>query len=231
MVAVPVIEVGESEFQLSSFLRAYWFLFFFISLFAALSVFLTRTFSGLGTTDPVFDVLGIPFNLQEISIATCLLITFLGVFAVLWAAFAEPRDRPIFYYFIGVEAFKRLLLVIPLVVLTLTLTAWIYITYTQVLAVIFSLVGFCLGIVIFSSILVLISRNTRIRRIILATIAYALIVFCASLASLLAVNLRTIALFYTPLVFFIYAMGIASVFYIIATLIFEMIIPFFQRWL
>lgn len=230
MVPAPVITVGESEFQLSAFLRSYWFLFVFITLFAALTVFLTRIFPATGTSEPVFELLGISFNLQEISIASCLLITYLGIFAVLWVAFAEPRDRPIFYYFIGVEAFKRLLLVIPLVVLVLTLTTWIYLTYTQVLAVIFSLIAFCLGMVVFSSILVLISRNTRIRRIVLATMTYALVVFFVTLASLLAVNIRNIPQIFTPIIFFMFAMGIASVFYIIATLIFEMILPLFEGW-
>ena len=230
MVSAPVITVGESEFQLSAFLRSYWFLFVFITLFAALTVFLTRIFPATGSSEPVFELLGISFNLQEISIASCLLITYLGIFAVLWAAFAEPRDRPIFYYFIGVEAFKRLLLVIPLVVLVLTLTTWIYLTYTQVLAVIFSLIAFCLGMVVFSSILVLISRNTRIRRIVLATMTYALVVFFVTLASLLAVKIRNIPQIFTPIIFFMFAMGIASVFYIIATLIFEMILPLFQGW-
>ncbi|HNQ28974.1 MAG: hypothetical protein A4E36_02200 [Methanoregulaceae archaeon PtaB.Bin009] len=230
MVPLPVIEVGEKEFQLSSFLRAYWFLFIFVSIFTALTAFLTQTFSGHGSREPIFELLGIPFDLQEISIASCLLITYLGVFALLWAAFAEPRDRPIFYYFIGVEAFKRLLLVIPLVVLMLTLTTWINLVHTQVMAVIFSLIGFCLGIVVFSSILVLVSRNTRIRRFVLATMTYALVVFVVSLASLLAINLRSVPLVYTPAIFFIYAMGISSVFYIIATLIFEIILPLFQGW-
>lgn len=230
MAPVPVIAVGENEFQLSSFLRAYWFLFVFITLFAALTVFLTRIFPATGSSEPVLEILGIPFDLQEIGIASCLLITYLGIFAVLWAAFAEPRDRPIFYYFIGIEAFKRLLLVIPLVVLVLTLTTWIYLTYTQVLAVIFSIIAFCLGMVVFSSILVLISRTARIRRIVLATMTYALVVFFVTLASLLAVNVRTIPQIFTPLVFFVFAMGIASVFYIIATLIFEIILPLFQGW-
>jgi len=229
MVPIPIIEVGEGKFQLNTFLRAYWYLFVFISLFGALSVFLTCTFSGLSQGESFFNVLGIPFNLQEISISACLLITFLGIFAVLWAAFAEPRDKPIFYYFIGMEAFKRLLLVIPLTILILSLTAWISITFTQVLTVIFSLVGFCLGIVIFSSILILISRNTGIRRIVLATMIYALVVFCLSLAFLLFADIRNTSQIYIPLLFFVYAMGIASVFYVIANLIFEIIIPLFQR--
>ena len=229
MVPIPVIEVGEGEFKLNTFLRAYWYLFVFISLFAALSVILTFSFSDLTKGESFIDVLGIPFNLQEISIAASLLITFLGVFAVLWAAFAEPRDKPIFYYFIGIEAFKRLLLVIPLVVLIIALVTWISITFSEVLTVIFSLVSFCLGIVIFSSILVLISRNTSIRRIVLATMTYALIVFCLSLAFLLCIDLRSISQLSIPLVYFVYAMGIASVFYVIANLIFEIILPLFQR--
>ncbi len=229
MVPVPVIEVGEHEFQLNTFLRAYWYLCVFISLFAALSVILTSTFSGAGRGESLFEILGIPFDLQEISIAASLLITFLGVFAVLWAAFAEPRDKPIFYYFIGIEAFKRLLLVIPLVVLIISLTTWIYLTFDTVLMVMFSLVSFCLGIVIFSSILVLISKNTGIKKIVLATMTYALIVFCFSLAFLLLINIRDISPVYIPLVFFVYAMGIASVFYVIANLIFEIILPLFQK--
>lgn len=226
---VSFIEVGEREFQLSSFLRVNWFLFVFISLFAGLTAFLVQIFTGSRNSEPVFALLGIPFDLQEISIASCLLITYLGVFAVLWAAFAEPRDRPIFYYFIGVEAFKRLLLVIPLVLLVLTLTTWIYLAFTQVLAIMFSLIGFCLGIVVFSSILVIISKNIRIRRIVIGTMTYALGVFCVSLTLLLAINIRSIPIVYSPLIFFIFAMGIASVFYIIATLIFEIILPLFYK--
>jgi len=99
-----------------------------------------------------------------------------------------------------------------------------------VLAVIFSLIAFCLGMVVFSSILVLISRNTRIRRIVLATMTYALVVFFVTLAWLLAVNIRSISQIFTPIIFFMFAMGIASVFYIIATLIFEIILPLFQGW-
>lgn len=229
MVPVPVIEVGESEFQLNHFLRSYWYLFVLLSLFAALSVILTLTSLELRQEETFFELLGIPFNLQEIGIASCLVLGFLCLFAVLWAAFAEPRDRPIFYYFIGVESFKRLLLVIPLVILMLSLTAWIAITFTQILTIIFSFVGFCLGIVCFSSVLIVLSRNTTIKRIVLVTMVYALIIFCLSLAFLLLVNIRSIPAIYYPLIYFVYALGIASVFYVIANLIFEIILPLFQK--
>ncbi len=229
MVPVPVIEVGEGKFQLNNFIRAYWYLFVLISLFTSLSVILTLTSSELGSDKTLFELLGIPFNMQEICIASCLALAYLCLFAVLWAAFAEPRDKPIFYYFIGVESFKRLLLVIPLVILMLSLTAWIALAFTQVLTIIFSFVGFCLGIVCFSSILIVLSKNTTIKRIVLVTMVYALLIFCFSLAFLLLVDLRNISSLYYPLIYFVYAMGIASVFYVIANLIFEIVLPLFEK--
>ncbi|MCQ8894256.1 MAG: hypothetical protein NQU46_06455 [Methanolinea sp.] len=229
MAPGPVIEVGDGEFQLNSFLREYWYLFIFIALFAALSIFLALVFSTLGNSHTLFPIFGLTLDLQVITLGASLLTTYLGIFTLLWTAFEKPFNRPIFYYFIGIEAFKRLLLVIPVFVLATTLTLWISNVYPGVGLVIFSLGGFSAGIVIFSSILVLITRTIRIKNIILATMVYALSVFLVSFSFLLLVTVRRIPEMAIPLVLLMYAMGIAAVFYIIATLIFEIIIPLVRR--
>jgi hypothetical protein len=230
MSSVPVIAIEDTEFHLSKFLRLNWSLFLIIAIFSVLSGYLTLSFSPYAVHPGVVAFLGIDFNMQEISIATCILIAFLGSLAVLWEAFAAPRDKPIFYYFIGMESFKRLLLIVPLFMLVIALAIWTSAIFPHVVIIIFSIVGFCLGIVIFSSLLVLISRAARIRRIILTTMAYALLVFFISLGILLSVNFRAIDESFIPVALFVYAMGTAAVFYIIATLIFEMILPWLYRW-
>jgi len=225
MSPVPVIEIEETEFQLGRFLRANWFMLIIISIFAALSAFLTIIFPEPGNPAAAVDIFSVTFNLQEICVSSSLLITFLGSFAILWASFAEPRDKPIFYYFIGVESFERLLLVIPLFVLITSLSLWIATKFPGVFTVIFSVVAFCLGIVIFSTLLVYISRATRIRKIAYTTIGYSLCIFIVSLYFLISVDFQTITSYYIPVLFFIYATGTAAVFYVIVTLIFEVIIP------
>lgn len=229
MSPVPVIEVDDSEFQLNRFLRAYWFLFLFISIFAGLSVILAILFPKSGSSPLHLLGIGLPLDLQEIAIAACVLISYLGAFAVLWAAFAQPRDKPIFYYFLGVESFKRLLLVIPLFVFVTALAFLVATSYPGIFLIIFSIIGFCLGIVVFSSFLVLITRTIRIRKIVFTTILYSLAVFLISLAILLTIDFRSMDPVWTPVVFFMYALGTAAVFYVIATLIFEMILPVFYR--
>jgi hypothetical protein len=225
MSPVPFIEVEETEFQLGRFLRTNWFLLMIISIFAALSAFLTVIFPEPGNAAAAVEIFGIQFNLQEICVSTSLLITYLGSFAVLWASFAEPKDKPIFYYFIGVESFKRLLLVISLFVLVTSLSLWVAIKFPDVFTVIFSVIAFCLGIVVFSTLLVYISRATRIRKIAYTTIGYSLGIFIVSLFLLISIDLQAIVAYYVPILFFIYAMGTAAVFYVIVTLIFEVIIP------
>ncbi|MDI9632868.1 MAG: hypothetical protein QFX32_02275 [Methanolinea sp.] len=225
MVPVPVIEVEEGEFRLHAFLRAYWYLFVFVSLFSALTVFLAISYS-ISTEIPVtFSYAGALFDLRVVSMGASLLITYLGALAVLWTAFEKPAGRPIFYYFIGIEAFKRLLLVVPLVTLLVALTIWICNFYRGILTYMFSIIGFCAGLVAFSTVLVLISRTARVKNIILATTGYALAVFFASLAILLLVDIGKLPDFLGPVILFILAMGIASVFFIVATLIFEILIP------
>ena len=232
MSPVPFIEVEETEFQLGRFLRTNWFLLMIISIFAALSAFLTVIFPEPGNAAAAVEIFGIQFNLQEICVSTSLLITYLGSFAVLWASFAEPKDKPIFYYFIGVESFKRLLLVISLFVLVTSLSLWVAIKFPDVFTVIFSVIAFCLGIVVFSTLLVYISRATRIRKIAYTTIVYSLGIFIGSLFFLISIDLQSIISYYVPILpilFFIYAMGTAAVFYVIMTLIFEVIIPVVKR--
>ena len=228
MSPVPFIEIDDPEFQLGRFLRANWFLFIFISLFAALSVFLTVLLPEPGQQAAMVHIFGIEFNLQEICVASSVLITFVGSFTALWAAFAEPRDKPIFYYFIGIESFKRLVLIIPLFVMITSLSLWISLKFPKMFMVIFSVVAFCLGIVVFSTLLVYISRTTRIKKIIFTTIGYSLVIFLISLFFLLSIDLTSIATFYVPILFFVYALGTAAVFYVIITLIFELIIPLFK---
>lgn len=225
MSPVPVIEIEETEFQLGSFLRANWFLLLIVSLFSALSAFLAILFPDTGSSSATLVLFGATFNLQEICVSSSLLITYLGSFAVLWTSFAEPRDKPIFYYFIGIESFKRLLLVIPLFVLVTSLSLWIAAKFPGVFTVIFSVVAFCLGIGIFSTVLVFISRATRVRKIAYTTIGYSLCIFIISLYFLIYVDFKTIIPYYIPILFFIYAMGTAAVFYVLVTLIFEVIIP------
>lgn len=228
MVPVPVIEVGEGEFRLNNFLRVYWYLFIFIAMFSAFTVFLASSFSAITEASKVFSFWGVTFDLQVISISASLLVTYLGIATILWTAFEKPVARPIFYYFIGIEAFKRLLLVIPLILLVLALTVWICNLYSGVLIVIFTLVGFCAGIVVFSTVLVLISRTTRVRNIIPVTITYALAVFFVALGLLLLIDIRSLPDYLSPFILFLFAMGIASVFFIIVTLIFEILMPLFR---
>jgi hypothetical protein len=225
MSTIPVIEIEETKFQLGSFLRANWFLLLIISIFSALSAFLAVLFPETGNYSVTMVLFGAVFNLQEICVSSSLLITYLGSFAVLWTSFAEPRDKPIFYYFTGIESFKRLLLVIPLFVLVTSLSFWIAAKFPSVFTVIFSVVAFCLGIVIFSTVLVFISRATRVRKIAYTTIGYSLCIFIISLYFLIYIDFRTIIPYYIPILFFIYAMGTAAVFYVLVTLIFEVIIP------
>jgi len=94
--------------------------------------------------------------------------------------------------------------------------------------VIFTLVGFCAGIVVFSTVLVLISRTTRVRNIIAVTITYALAVFFVALGLLLLIDIRSLPDYLSPFILFLFAMGIASVFFIIVTLIFEILMPLFR---
>lgn len=196
-----------------------------ISLFAALSAFLTVIFPEPGNPAAAVEIYGVLFNLQEICVSSSLLITFLGSFAVLWASFAEPQDKPIFYYFIGIESFKRLLLVIPLFILITSLALWAAIKFPNVFTIILSVVGFCIGVVIFSTLLVYLSRATRIKNIAFTTIVYSLVIFILSLFILISVEFKGLPAYCVPIVFFIYAMGTAAVFYVIVTLIFEVILP------
>ncbi|HPC55449.1 MAG TPA: hypothetical protein PK679_05510 [Methanolinea sp.] len=229
MVPVPVIEVGEGEFRLNTFLRTYWYLFIFIAFFCAITIILALTFLPITGTTATFSIIGVTFDLQAISIGASLLVTYLGVSTILWTAFEKPVARPIFYYFIGIEAFKRLLLLIPLVSLVLALTIWIYTLYPGVLIVIFALVGFCAGLVVFASVLVLISRASSVRNIVMVTITYALVVFFVTLGLLLFIDIRSLPDYFSPFTLFLFAMGIASVFYILMTLIFEIIMPVFSK--
>jgi hypothetical protein len=229
MVPVPVIEVGEGEFRLNTFLRTYWYLFIFIAFFSAITIALSLMFIPVTSSTASFSFIGVTFDLQVISIGASLLVTYPGIFTILWTAFEKPVERPIFYYFIGIEAFKRLLLIIPLVSLILALTAWIYTLYPAVLIVVFALIGFCTGIVVFSSVLVLISRTSRVRNIVMVTITYALGVFFVALGLLLFIDIRSLPDYFSPFILFLFAVGISSVFYILVTLIFEILIPFFSR--
>lgn len=229
MVPVPVIEVEEGEFRLHAFLRTYWYLFVFVSLFSALTVFLAVSFAISADIPVTFSYAGGRFDLRVISMGASLLITYLGALTVLWTAFEKPAGRPIFYYFIGIEAFKRLLLIVPLVTLLLALTIWVYNYFRDILTCIFSIVGFCAGLVVFSTALVLISRTTRVKNIIIATTSYALAVFFASLAILILTDIGNLPDYLSPLVLFILAMGISSVFFIVATLIFEILIPSLKK--
>ncbi len=229
MVPVPVIEVGEGEFRLNTFLKTYWYLFIFIVFFSAITIILAFMFILVTGISVTFSFIGVTFDLRVISISASLLVTYLGISTVLWTAFERPVDRPIFYYFIGIEAFKRLLLIIPLIILVLALTIWIYTLYPGVLSVIFALVGFCAGLVVFSSVLVLISRTSRVRNIVMVTIIYALGVFFVALGLLLLTDIRSLPDYFSPFILFLFAVGIASVFYIIITLIFEIIMPVFSK--
>lgn len=228
MVPIPVIEVGDGEFRLNAFLLKYWYLFIFLALSLTLTLFIAYIFYSMPEVTTIISFGKIQLDLKVISISASLLVTYLGVLTILWTAFEKPVNRPIFYYFIGIEAFKRLLLVIPLSILVLVLTVWVCTLFRGALIVIFSLIGFCLGLVVFSSVLVLISRTTRIRNIIMGTMSYSLAVFFISLGLLLAVDIGSLPDFLMPFILFLYAMGVASVFFIFVTLIFEILLPLFR---
>jgi hypothetical protein len=126
----------ETEINISKFFECNSKLFVVIGVFSALSIYFITFLSTSANRDKTTVILApnISFNPLDYVIVACYLIVIIIILVLLkQIAYSEKDGFFPFYYWIGFDAIKRIVLIIPLVLIAVGIIFTIFIVYTPVI--------------------------------------------------------------------------------------------------
>ena len=126
----------ENEINVSKFFEDNSKLFVVIGVFSALSVYFATFLTQPGNREKttVFIATNLSFNPLEYVIVACYLIVILIILALLkQISYSEKDGFYPFYFFIGIDAIKRIVLIIPLILIGSGIIFTILFVYTSLI--------------------------------------------------------------------------------------------------